>query len=72
LFLGDTEIADTTVGRATGTSQIVGHTLILTTGTNSVLTVRNTHSGSALTVTPHAGAGDDHAVSGTLLIKRIV
>jgi hypothetical protein len=44
------------VGRATGTSQIVGICLVTTTVANSVLSVRNPAGNStALTITPTAG-----------------
>lgn len=67
---GAIELAQTVVGRATGTSQIVGSTLIETTVINSVLTVRNPAGNStALTITPLAGGAS--AVSATLSIKQI-
>lgn len=67
---GAVELAQTVVGRATGTSQIVGSTLITTTVTNSVLSVRNPSGNSpALTITPVAGG--THAVSATLTIKQL-
>jgi hypothetical protein len=53
---GATELAYTAVGRAAGTSQIVGTCLVTTTVANSTLTVRNPASNStALTITPVAG-----------------
>ena len=53
---GLTELGYTVVGRATGTSQIVGTCLVTTTVANSTLTVRNPASNStALTITPLAG-----------------
>ena len=55
LTLNNIQLAYTAVGRATGTSQIVGMSLVQTTSANSVLTVRNAGSSSALTVTPVAG-----------------
>lgn len=70
LWLNGSVIAYTTVGRATGTAQIVGHTLISTSIVNSILTVNNPSGNStALTVTPNAGGTNPN--SGTLLIKRI-
>ena len=46
----------TVVGRATGTSQIVGIAVVETTSVNSTLTVRNpAGNAAALTVTPLAG-----------------
>ncbi|MCX5922184.1 MAG: collagen-like protein [Candidatus Dependentiae bacterium] len=67
---GVLELAQTVVGRATGTSQIVGSTLITTTVINSVLSVLNpAGSSTALTITPLAGGIDP--VSATLTIKQI-
>ena len=60
----------TTVGRATGTSQIVGMCLIQTLTANSTLTIRNPSGNStALTITPNAGGAG--SVSAHLLITRI-
>lgn len=54
--LNGVEVPYTVVGRATGTSQIVGVALITTTVANTVLTVRNPAGNpSALTITPLAG-----------------
>jgi hypothetical protein len=70
LTLNGAEQADTVVGRATGTSQIVGMTLLRTTVINSVLTVRNPASNTtALTITPHAGGASP--VSASLVIAQI-
>ena len=70
LATNGTELPQTVVGRATGTSQIVGDVLIQTTTLNTLLDVRNpTGNSTALTVTPDAGGTT--AVSGTLVIKRI-
>jgi hypothetical protein len=67
---GATELAYTVVGRATGTSQIVGTCLITTTFANSVLTVRNPVGNStALTITPIAGG--THPVSAHVVIVRL-
>ncbi|SFE62199.1 Collagen triple helix repeat-containing protein [Paenibacillus algorifonticola] len=56
LTLNGADLAYTVVGRATGTSQIVGMALVQTTLINSVLTVRNPAGNStALTITPLAG-----------------
>ena len=63
------EIANSVVGRATGTSQIVGMSLVTTTAVNSKLTVRNpTGNSIALTLTPTAGGA--RAVSAHLVIIR--
>jgi hypothetical protein len=67
---GPFELAYTVVGRATGTSQIVGTCLVTTTASNSVLTVRNpADSTTALTITPIAGG--TRSVSAHLVIVRL-
>lgn len=56
LALNGVGLAYTTVGRATGTSQITGMALVSTSSADSVLSVRNpATSPSALTITPLAG-----------------
>ena len=70
LTLNDAELPYTVVGRATGTSQIVGMAIIETTAENSVLTVRNpTGNATALTVTPLAGGTSP--VSAHLVITQL-
>ena len=70
LTLNSLELPSTVVGRATGTNQIVGFSLVTTTVTNSVLTVRNPAGNStALTITPLAGGTS--AVSAHLVITQI-
>ncbi len=70
LTLNGADLAYTVVGRATGTSQIVGLSLVTTTAANSLLTVRNPAGNStALTITPLAGG--TRPVSAHLLITRI-
>jgi hypothetical protein len=70
LTLNGADLAYTVVGRATGTSQIVGMALVSTTVLNSLLTVRNPAGNStALTITPLAGGVRD--VSAHLVITRI-
>ena len=77
LWLGATVLAYTTVGRATGSNQIVGDTLVRTTSPGQVLSVRNPNgNASALTITaaPVTGAGSStlrDPFSGVLLITRI-
>lgn len=67
---GAIELAYTVVGRATGTSQIIGMALVQTSAANSILTVRNPASEStALTITPLAGGTE--SVSAHLVIIRI-
>ena len=70
LTLNGADLAYTVVGRATGTSQIVGMSLVQTTGVNSALTVRNPAGNStALTITPLAGG--TRPVSAHLAITEI-
>jgi hypothetical protein len=70
LALNGVGLANTVVGRATGTSQLVGSTIITTTSVNSALSVINPVGNStALTVTPIAGGAS--AVSATLTIKTL-
>ena len=67
---GAVELAPTVVGRATGTSQIIGMSLVTTTVANSVLTVRNpAANATALTITPLAGGASP--VSAHLVITQI-
>ncbi len=67
---GATQLSYTVVGRATGTSQIVGMALVETTVINSILTVRNPAStATALTITPVAGGTEP--VSAHLVIMQI-
>jgi len=70
LYLNGAQLPATVAGRATGTSQISGDTLITTSVVNSILEVRNPVGNStALTITPLAGG--THPVSATLVIKRL-
>lgn len=70
LTLNGADLAYTVVGRATGTSQIVGMALVTTTSINSILTVRNPAGEStALTITPLAGG--TRPVSAHLVITRL-
>ncbi|WP_236124877.1 hypothetical protein [Clostridioides sp. ES-S-0054-01] len=58
------------VGRATGTSQIIGMALVTTSTINSTLTVRNPAGNStALTITPLAGG--TRPVSAHLVITQL-
>jgi len=67
---GAIELDYTVVGRATGTSQIVGMALVQTSVINSILTVRNPAGNSpALTITPLAGG--TRPVSAHLVITRL-
>ncbi|WP_146022759.1 collagen-like protein [Paenibacillus castaneae] len=70
LTINGADLAYTVVGRATGTSQIVGMALVQTTVINSILTVRNPAGNStALTITPLAGG--TRPVSAHLVITQI-
>jgi hypothetical protein len=70
LELNDIQISYTVVGRATGTSQISGNSLITTTSSNSILSVINpVGNATALTLTPFAGG--TNSVSASLVITRI-
>jgi hypothetical protein len=61
----------TVVGRATGTSQIVGLCIINTTTVNTIISIRNPASEStALTITPLAGGTEP--VSAHLVIVQIL
>jgi|GEM_PF-5138216 len=70
LDLNDVDLPYTVVGRATGTSQIVGMSLVSTTEVNSQLSVHNPVGGFvALTITPYAGGAQ--SVSAHLVITRL-
>lgn len=70
LTLNGADLTYTVVGRATGTSQIIGLAIVQTTVINSVLTVRNPAGNStALTITPLAGG--TRPVSAHLVITRL-
>ena len=70
LTLNGADLEYTVVGRATGTSQIIGMALVSTTVVNSILTVRNpAGNAAALSITPLAGG--TRAVSAHLVITRI-
>ena len=70
LVLNGTALPYTVVGRATGTSQLVGQALVTTSISNSALQVDNPASAfSALTITPLAGGASP--VSATLVITQV-
>ncbi len=70
LTLNGEDLDYTVVGRATGTSDIIGMSIITTTEVNSILTVRNPAGNStALTITPLAGG--TRPVSAHLVITQI-
>lgn len=71
LTLNGGEVLNSVVGRATGTSQIVGVSLIQTSTPNTVLEVRNpAGNATALTLTPFAGG--TRPVSAHLLVERLL
>ena len=70
LTLNGQDLPYTVVGRATGTSQIVGMAIISTSVVNSVLTVRNP-AGNATALTITSLAGGTRAVSAHLVITQI-
>jgi Collagen triple helix repeat (20 copies) len=70
LTLNGVDLAYTVTGRATGTSQITGESLVQTTAIDSVLTVRNPAGNSnALTISPLAGG--DQPGSATLIVQQL-
>jgi len=70
LVLNGDPLVYTVVGRATGTSQIVGMSLVTTSTTNSTLNVQNPLGNStALTITPLAGGSQ--TVTAHLVITQI-
>ena len=70
--LGFTADPNTVVGRATGTTQIVGMCFFTTSAINTKIQIQNFNSTAALTITPDAGtAAGRQAVSAHVLIKQI-
>ena len=70
LTLNGAELPYTVVGRATGTDQIVGMSIITTDTATSVITVRNpANNAAALTITPSAGGNEP--VSAHLIIIQL-
>lgn len=70
IAIGGVEVNYTVVGRATGTSQVIGMAIIETVAINQVLSIVNpTGNSTALTITPNAGG--TNPVSAHLIIKRI-
>lgn len=70
LKVNGVEDARTVVGRATGTSQIVGNTLLTTSTINTVVSVNNP-SGNPIALTVSPISGGTHAVSASIIIKRL-
>jgi hypothetical protein len=70
LTLNGVDLAYTVVGRATGTTQLVGMAIVQTTVVNTIITVRNpAGNAAALTITPLAGG--TRSVSAHLIITHI-
>ena len=70
LAVNGLQLAYTVVGRATGTSEIVGESLVTTTSVNALLTVVNpVGESTALSITPLAGGVNP--VSATLEIQQL-
>jgi hypothetical protein len=68
--INNVQIPYTVVGRATGTTQIVGMSIIQTTTVDSILSINNPSTNStALTITPQAGGSN--SVSTHLIIKQL-
>ncbi len=69
--LNGSQVASSVVGRATGTSQIIGYSIINVSVPNSVLRIVNPLGNStALTITPIAGG--TNSVSAHLVIQKIM
>jgi len=70
IVLNGSEIPSTIVGRATGTCQVVGMSIIQTLTANSIISINNALGNTtALTITPFAGGVQ--SVSAHLVIKQI-
>jgi len=67
--LGGVGLPDTVVGRATGTNQIVGSTIITATAGQVLSIINPPGNAAALTVTPEAGGNSP--ATGTLSIKKV-
>jgi hypothetical protein len=64
-----TPVAYTVVGRATGTSEIVGESLVTLTAGSVVSVINPVGNSTALTITPLAGG--THPVSASLIIQEL-
>jgi hypothetical protein len=70
LVINGVALPYTVVGRATGTSQIVGESLVTTTLPNSFLQVWNP-AGNPVSLTISQNAGGSNPVSASLIIHRL-
>ena len=68
IFLNGALLSSSVVGRATGTTQIVGSSLVTTTLVNSLLSINNLGF-TAITMAPNAGG--TNPVSAHLIIKKL-
>jgi hypothetical protein len=67
---GVVELPYTVYGRATGTSQIAGDALVMTTAANSTVELRNPAGNTpALTITPLAGGA--HPAVASIVIQQL-
>jgi Collagen triple helix repeat (20 copies) len=70
ITLNGVALAYTVTGRASGTTQMFGQSLVQTTVVNSSLTIENPAGNpSALTITPNAGG--DQPVAATLVVQQL-
>lgn len=69
LELNGVGVPSTVVGRATGTSQIVGDSLITAAAGDEIEVVNPSGNSTALTITPNAGG--THAVVASLIIEKL-
>jgi|ERR1700690_191647 len=69
LAIGGAGLPDTVTGRATGTDQISGNTIITATAGQVLSLINPAGNSTALTITPTAGG--THSVSATLNIRQI-
>jgi len=71
LSLNTVPLPETVVGRATGTTQIIGVSLVTTTTSNSILQVINPAGNALLTIPPFDSTNSTHPGSAHLTIIRI-
>jgi hypothetical protein len=69
LRLNGAEVANSVVGRATGTSQLTSSSIITVSANSTLEVVNPSGNATALTITPVAGG--THSVSAHLVIKRL-
>lgn len=70
LVVNGVEEARTLVGRATGTTQIIGNTLLTTSTLNTIVSLNNP-TGNSFALTVSRIAGGTRAVSASIIIKRL-